>query len=164
MASADGYVLEAAYAFSLPLEFGKDMALEFSTVIPDLPEILGQILEYGTLGLTGEIESSLPLGLEMTYNFLDSNGNRIELVENAGKQIIQPGTVSGDAVKTDINILVGVKKTANLSDIDALELAFKAISVPGAPLKEDSFIKAKLQVLVPEGVTFDLKDWMSDEE
>ena len=163
-ASEEGYVLEAAYAFSLPFEFGKDMTLEFSTVIPDLPDVLGQIFQYGSLALTGEIESSLPLGLEMTYNFLDSNGNRIELVENAGKQIIQPGTVTGEAVKTDVDILVGIKKSADLSDIDALELVFKAVSVPGAPLKEDSFIKAKLQVLVPEGVTVDLKEWMSDEE
>ena len=163
-ASADGYVLEAAYSFSLPFEFGKDMALEFNTVIPDLPEELGTILQYGSLALTGEIESSLPFGLDMTYNFLDSNGNRIDLVDNAGKQTIQPGTINGEAVKTDINILVGVKKTANLSDIDALELSFKANSVPGAPLKEDSFIKAKLQVLVPEGVTLDLKDFMSEEE
>ncbi len=164
VASEDGYVLEAAYSFSLPFEFGKDMSLEFSTTIPDLPEQLGTILQYGSLALTGEIESSLPLGLDLTFNFLDSAGNRIDLVENAGKQTIQPGTINGEAVKTDLNILVGVKKNANLSDIDALELVFKANSVAGAPLKEDSFIKAKLQVLVPEGVTLDLSDFMSDEE
>lgn len=164
VSSADGYVLEAAYSFSLPFEFGEDMTLEFSNVIPDLPEVLGTILQYGTLALTGEIESSLPLGLEMTYNFLDSNGNRIDLVENAGKQIINPGTITGEAVKTDVNILVGVRKSADLSDIDALELKFKATSVPGAPLKEDNFIKTKLQVLVPEGVTLDLKDLMSNEK
>lgn len=162
VSSADGYVLEVSYAFNLPFEFGEDMSLEFSNIIPDLPEVLGKILQYGTLALTGEVESSLPFALEMTYNFLDSRGNRIDLVENAGKQIIQPGTINGEAVKTEINILVGVKKTADLSDIDALELSFKATSVPGAPLKEDSFIKAKLQALVPEGVTLDLRDLMSD--
>ena len=162
--SENGPVLEASYAFCLPFEFGEDMALEFSTVIPDLPAELGTILQYGSLGLTGEIENSLPLGLELTYNFLDSNGNRIDLVENAGKQMIQPGTVSGEAVKTDINLIVGVRKGADLSDIDALELVFKANAMAGAPIRQSNFIKATLQALVPEGVTLDLKDLMSNEE
>lgn len=164
MASDYGHVLEGTYTFCLPLEFGKDMLLEFSTVIPDLPEVLGRILQYGSLALTGDIESSLPFGLEMRYNFLDSNGNRIDMVEDAGKQIVQSGTIDGDAVKTDVNILVDIKKSADLSDINALELSFRTTNVPGAPLKEDSFIKAKLQVLVPEGVTLDLKDFISEEE
>lgn len=163
VASENGPVLDVSYAFSLPFEFGEDMKVEFSEVIPDLPEELGTILQYGSLGLVGEIESSLPIELEMTYNFLDSNGNRIDLVENAGKQTIKPGTISGEAVKTDLNIIVGVKKGADLSDIDALELVFKAKSVAGAPIKDDSYIKAKLQALVPEGITLDLKDFMSNE-
>ena len=161
--SDEGPVLEASYSFNLPFEFGEDMALEFSTVISDLPEELGTILQYGSLALTGEIESTLPLGLDMTYNFLDSKGNRIDLAEDAGKQAIQPGTISGEAVKTDLNILVGVKKNADLSDIDSIELVFKASSVAGAPIKNDSYIKAKLQARVPEGVTLNLKDFMSNE-
>ncbi|MBO5808959.1 MAG: hypothetical protein J6R15_06390, partial [Bacteroidales bacterium] len=161
--SDEGPVLEASYSFNLPFEFGEDMALEFSTIISNVPEELGTILKYGSLALTGEIESTLPLGLDMTYNFLDSKGNKIDLAENAGKQSIQPGTISGEAVKTDLNILVGVKKNADLSDIDSIELVFKALSVAGAPVKKDSYIKAKLQARVPEGVTLDLKDFMSNE-
>ncbi len=162
--SAEGYVLEAAYAFSLPFEFGEKMSFEFSQTIDDLPEQLGTILQYGSLALGGEIESSLPIELELTYNFLDSKGNRIDLVENAGKQIIKAGTVSGDPVKTDLNLVLGIRKGADISDIDAIELVFKAKSVAGAPIKEDSFIKATLQALIPEGVTLDLKDLMSNEE
>jgi hypothetical protein len=161
--SDEGPVLEASYSFNLPFEFGEDMALEFSTIISNVPEELGTILKYGSLALTGEIESTLPLGLDMTCNFLDSKGNKIDLAENAGKQAIQPGTISGEAVKTDLNILVGVKKNADLSDIDSIELVFKTLSVAGAPVKKDSYIKAKLQARVPEGVTLDLKDFMSNE-
>ena len=161
--SDEGPVLEALYSFNLPFEFGEDMALEFSTIISNVPEELGTILKYGSLALTGEIESTLPLGLDMTCNFLDSKGNKIDLAENAGKQAIQPGTISGEAVKTDLNILVGVKKNADLSDIDSIELVFKTLSVAGAPVKKDSYIKAKLQARVPEGVTLDLKDFMSNE-
>lgn len=162
--SEDGYVLEAEYALSLPLEFGEDAAIEFRQVIDDLPVELGTILQYGSLGLIGEIENSLPLGFEMTYNFLDSEGKVIELIEDAGSQVINPGTAGGDAVKTKINLLVGVKKNADMTDINSLELVFKMTSVPGAPIREDSYIKASLQALIPEGVTLDLSQFMENED
>lgn len=160
----DGYVLEAEYAFNLPLEFGENTHIEFRQVIDGLPEELGTILQYGSLALTGEIESSLPFGLDMTYNFLDSEGNIVEMVEDAGKQLIKPGTAAGEAVKTDLNILVGIKKGAEITDISAIELVFIATSVPGAPIREDSYLKATLQALIPEGVTLDLADFMGKEE
>ena len=69
-----------------------------------------------------------------------------------------------EALPFGVDVLWLSRKSADLSDIDALELKFKATSVPGAPLKEDNFIKTKLQVLVPEGVTLDLKDLMSNEK
>ena len=162
--SENGYVLEAEYAFNLPLELGESASVEFRQVIEDLPAELGTILQYGSLALTGEIENSLPIGLEMTYNFLDSAGNVVELVENAGKQVISPGTASGEAVKTDLNILVGVKKGADLTDISAVELIFKATCVPATPIREDSYLKATLQALIPEGVTIDLSQFMNNEE
>ena len=162
--SDNGYVLEAEYAFNLPFEFGEDTKVEFRQVIEDLPEELATILQYGSLGLTGVIENSLPLGLEMTYNFLDSEGNVVELMENAGKQVINPGTAGGEAVNTDLNILVGIKKGAVLTDISSVELVFTATTVPATPIREDSYIKATLQALIPEGVTIDLGQFMGNEQ
>lgn len=162
--SEDGYVLKAAYAFNLPFEFGENMKLEFRQTIDDLPEELGTILKYGSFGLTGEIESSLPIELDMTYNFLDSEGNVIALTENAGHQTIKPGTVSGEAVKTDLNLIIGVSKDADVSDISSMELIFKAKSVAGAPIRKDTYIKASLQALIPEGVTVDAAQFMNKEE
>lgn len=162
--SDEGYVLTADYAFNLPFEFGEDMKLEFRYVVPELPAELVTILQYGSLALTGEIYSSLPLELDMTYNFLDSAGNVIELAENAGHQTIQPGTISGKAVKTDLNIVVGIKKDADVTALSSLELVFKAKSVAGALVKEDTFVKATLQALIPEGVTLDLSQFLKSEE
>lgn len=162
--SSEGYVLSAAYAFNLPFEFGEDMKLEFRQTIDNLPEELGTILQYGSLGLTGQIESSLPLELDMTYNFLDSEGNAIPLSENAGHQTIKPGTITGDAVTTDLNIIVGIDKSADVSGITSLELVFKATSLAGAPIKENTFIKATLQALIPEGITFDAAEFLKKEE
>ena len=162
--SENGYVLEAEYAFNLPFEFGEDAKIEFRQVIGDIPAEVGTVLQYGSLGLAGVIENSLPLGLELSLNFLDSEGNVIDLAENAGKQTVKPGTVAGDAVKTDLNLIIAIKKGVDVSDLSAIELVFNATSVPGAPLKKDSYIKATLQALVPEGVTMDLSQFMTENE
>ena len=100
----------------------------------------------------------------LTSNIADFIENVLELAENAGKQVISPGTASGEAVKTDLNILVGVKKGADLTDISAVELIFKATCVPATPIREDSYLKATLQALIPEGVTIDLSQFMNNEE
>ena len=160
----DGYVLEAGYAFNLPLEFGKESKVEFRQVIDDLPGELATILQYASFGLTGEVESSLPFGFEMRYNFLDSEGNVVELAENAGKQVIKPGTATGEPVKTELNIILGINKEADITDISAIELVFSATSVAGAPVREDSYIKATIQALIPEGITFDLAEMMNNKE
>ena len=87
-----------------------------------------------------------------------------KLAENAGKQVIKPCTAAGDPVKTDLNILVALKKDVDVTGVSAIELVFTATSVPGAPIREDSFIKATLQALIPEGVTLDLGQVMDSME
>lgn len=157
--SEDGYVLSAAYAFNLPLEFGENMKLEFSQTIEDLPDMLGTILQYTSFGLIGEIESSLPLELDMTFRFLDAEGQEIELLEEAGHQTIKPGTITGEAVVSDLNLIVGIKDGVDVSGIDKLELVFKAKGLPAAPIKEDTYIKINnLQALIPQGVTIDINE------
>lgn len=160
----EGYILEAGYAFSLPLEFGKETKIEFREVINDLPKELATLLQYASFALTGEVESSLPLGFEMRFNFLDSEGNMVELAENAGKQVIKPCTATGEPVKTDLNILLGINKEADVTDISSVELVFTATSVAGVPIREDSYIKATLQALIPEGLTLDLGEMMNNKE
>jgi hypothetical protein len=161
--SEEGCVLDASYAFNLPFEFGDDMNLEFRHTLEDLPDELATVLQYSTFALRGEVESSLPIELEMTYNFLDSAGNKVDMVENAGRQTISSGTISGGSVKTDLDIKAGIKSGARSSEVDAIELVFKAKGLSGAPLRRDNFIKATLQAAIPEGVTVDLKDFMGNE-
>jgi hypothetical protein len=72
--------------------------------------------------------------------------------------------VSGEAVKTDLNLIIGVSKDADVSDISSMELIFKAKSVAGAPIRKDTYIKASLQALIPEGVTVDAAQFMNKEE
>ena len=159
------YVLNADYSLEVPMEFGDDFKIEFSRDIEDLPEELAMILSYGSFGLTGEITSSLPLELELTYDFIDSNGNVVDMLEEAGHQLINSCDENGAPVTTPLNIVVGVKKNANVESINALRLNFRVSSgqVPGVPITEETFIQASLQALVPEGIRLDLGQMMEEE-
>jgi len=163
--SAD-QVLKANYAAEIPIALGPDFQLEFNTKVEGLPAELGDILKMGSLALTGEITSSLPLELELTMSLLDSEGNAVELAENAGKQVIKACGIDGSPVTTDLNVLMKIKPGADVSDISALGLNFKATSgnVSGVPVTEETFVQATLQALIPEGVTIDLGQYLESDK
>ena len=157
------YVLSADYSVEIPIQFDEEFNIGFTYTLSDIPEVVSSIFEYGSLALTGEILSGLPLGLDLTAELLDPQGNVIPLQENAGRLSISPCEGIGKASATDVNLLFGKKKGSPASEISAVRLTFEAGAV-NVPLTEDSFIKVALQALVPEGVTVDLKDFMSDDE
>lgn len=157
------YTLAVDYSFEIPLQFEEDFNIEFSYTIEDLPDVIGQIFQYGSLALTGEIVSGLPLGFDMTAELLDPSGKVVPLQEEAGKFSINPCEGIGKPSTTPLNLLFGRKKGAPESEISAVRLNFKAGAV-NVPITEDSFIQLSLQALVPEGVTVDLKDLMGNNE
>ena len=155
------YVLSVDYSVEIPLQFDEEFNIGFTCTIPEIPEIVSTIFEYGSLAVVGEALCGLPIGLEATAELLDSEGHIIPLEENAGRLTIKPCVGIGKASSTDVNLLFGKKKGSSPREISAIRLTFEANAV-SVPLTEDSFIKLELQALVPEGITVDLKDFMSD--
>ena len=158
------YVLTADYSFEVPLQFDeKSFNISFTHTISDIPEVIGSIFQYGSLALTGEAVSGLPLNLNMTAELLDPAGNVIPVDDKVGKLVINACEAIDKPSVTELNLLFGAKGGANALDISAIRLRFNASAV-SVPLTEDSFLKLKLQALVPEGVTLDLNDLMSNDE
>lgn len=157
------YILEADYSFEIPLQFDESFNIEFTHTISDIPEIIGTIFQYGSLALTGEVVSGLPLKLDMTADLLDASGNVIPLDEKAGKLLINACEAVNTPSTTEINLLFGKKKGTTIPEISDIRLTFRATAVD-VPITENSFLKLTLQALVPEGITVDLKDLMSNEE
>ena len=161
--SAD-YILSAVYLFQLPLEFGEEFEITYRDTISDLPEILGSLLAKGSkVKLAGEIVNSLPLCLDLRLNFLDSNGNVVPLADGCGVQKIASCKQDASASATPLEIVLAVKEGVN-ADITSLELMFNANSegVAGIPVTEDAYLQAVLQLVLPEGITVDLKDIMNE--
>ena len=157
------YVLAADYAFELPLELGKDFKIEFNETIDGLPEVLGDILAYGSLGLAGEVTNSFPIALELEFQLLDVNGNVVPLSEGAGHQIIKAGNLDGTPSKTALNIVLGIQRGIEIPQLDAVKLMFRATS-SGVGFAEDNFIQVQLSALIPEGVSVDINNLTGEEE
>ena len=158
------YMLSALYLFELPLEFGEEFEITYRDTISDMPEILGSLLAKGSkVKLAGEIVNSIPLALDLRLNFLDSNGNVVPLAEGCGVQKIAPCNLDASASVTPLEIVLAVKEGVN-ADIASLELMFNANSagVAGIPVTEDAYLQAVLQLVLPEGITVDLKDIMKE--
>lgn len=163
--SAD-YVLKINYAADLPLEFGEAMNITFRDTIPDLGDYLQPLLEAGSLGLKGDFVNGLPIGLELTLNVLDEDGRVLELSEEAGHQTISPCGLDGTPVTTSFDILLQKKAGADMSKASAVEIIFNASSkdAAGVPLTDESFLLVKLQAMIPDGITVDLKEIMKEDE
>lgn len=157
------YLLSVDYSVEIPLQFDEEFNIGFIYTISDIPEIVTTIFEYGSLAVTGEIISGLPLGLDLTAELLDPDGNVIPLAENAGRLTIKPCEGIDKATATDVNFFFGKKKGSASKEISAVRLTFEASAV-NVPITEESFLKLELQALVPEGVTVDLKDLMENNE
>ena len=159
------YILKADYALDIPLLIGEEFKFEFRDTLSGIDPIVSTIFQTGNLVLTGEIESSLPFELDLKARLLDVEGRVIDLEEGSGEQIIKGGNLDGSAVKTELYLKMAKKKGADLPEIDAVELNFKARSVGhGAPITEETYVKAVLQALVPEGVTVDIRDFIPNDE
>lgn len=161
------YVLKAQYAAGIPLAFGEKFNITYNDKIEGLPEELGMILDFGSLGLGGVIENSLPFNLDMTLNLLDSDGRVIPMTDEGGKLKISSCDMSGNPVKTPIRMVLGKAKDVVVSDISAIQFEFTIDSknAVGVALRPDSFIKVEsLYALIPEGLTLDLKGLAVEDE
>ena len=154
------YVLDAKYSFELPLELGNDFKLEFSQVVDNIPEIINDVLAYGSLGLGGKVTNSLPVQLDLELQLLDADGNPVPLAEGAGRQTIKACAADGSPQQTDLNVVLGLKKGVETPQIKAISLKFTASSggVAGVQFNKDCYIQAELSAIVPEGFSIDIKE------
>ncbi len=161
------YSLKARYMLDVPLEFGEEFQVVYRDTIPDLPKIVGALLAKGNqVGLGGKLVNSLPLGLDVSFNFLDSDKEKIESAQNCGVLHVSPCSIDGTASTKDINVLVGVADGAKALDAAYLEIEVNANSggIVGVPVKKGAYLQAVLHAVLPKGVTVDVNDLINSEE
>lgn len=164
--TAADYTLQAEYKLEVPLEFGEKFLFEYADTLEGIDPVVSTVFRSGNLSIIGELETNIPLAIDLQADLLDENGNIIELAPDAGRQHIASCSQDGSPVTTEINLKMVKKEGSDIPEIAAVRFCIKANAsdAPGVPLAEDTFVKATLQALIPDGVNVDLRDFMNDEE
>jgi hypothetical protein len=150
------YVLSAEYEVGVPLELGEEFSFEYRDTLSGLPELVNQLLAYGSVGLGGKVTSSLPLRLDLQVNLLDSLDRVIPMKEEAGKLKIASCDAKGNPVTTDLNLVIGVDGIVE-SGLKSVELIFKADAkdAAGIPVGPGCFMQVELNAMIPDGISID---------
>ena len=118
------------------------------------------ILKGNTITIGGEVENQLPLALELSLGLLDDKDNIIPL-ETVPAQLIKSCSSTGEQVITPLELTLKAGKNLDLSKLNSILVSFKATSgdAAGVQLNEESYVQASLNLLLPEGINLDLKDF-----
>lgn len=156
--SAD-YMFDVEYAFVCPLSFGEDLRIEISDTIKGLDETIAKVLKDNTLQIGGEITNSLPLQLELNIELLDEHDRPVAL-KSPASQVIAPCESSGKESVSPLALKLEADASGDEAGISSIKMTFKVTSgnVSGIPVTEDMFVQANLKLLLPDGITIDLKD------
>jgi len=139
--------IDINYDFSLPLSFGSDLMMEFRDTLTNMPEILGEILTKCDISVIGEASSTLPVDLVLQMNFLDVNGNSLDMYST---ESIIKGSSSG--IPSVMEYSVDVKKSANAGKISSLEIIMGLKNGQSVIMTENDYIQLSVQVSVPGGI------------
>ena len=135
------------------------MYLPLQDTITGLPEQMGEILTMADVQLKGEMETTIPVNIALSAEFVDSNSNPVGITM---EEVLLAGTnENGVAVTRDFTL--SVPRCQEEYDIKGVILKFTLLSgeTEGIPLSEDDYISAILRLELPGGITVDLSDYIN---
>ncbi len=150
--SAD-YFVDMSYDMVIPLSFGPDFQIAVSDTIDVADLGLEEILRWSKINLVGSITNSFPLGFDLQVDLLDSASEVISV--DANRQIIASCNSDGSAKQTPLNLMMGIKESAAANGLSGIKVTFVVSSKESSdiPVTDKSYIKAKLGINLPEGIT-----------
>lgn len=167
--------LEFSYGgnFTLPVAFDNGLSITYEDKVDITNENDGSIIsrvirnnavKVGDIALIAEIETSLPLSLEVLTTLYDKDGvelpTKVGFVE--GSNIIA-GSADGVTAKVSPVRLTfdladesgSLNELANIAAI-GLKISANGLSEAAAPLRDEQYIAAELKLEVEGGITLDL--------
>ena len=150
------YSVDGEFVFNLPFSFGESLRVPVRDTLTGMPVLLSDLVRSANVTISGELTSTIPLGIKLTAYFLDSGMRRLE-IPDVEQMVNSAGAGSAPAV-TELELTV--PKTDIQEDIYALVFQFELLAgeVPGEPLSSDAYIRANLSLEVPGGITLDIND------
>jgi hypothetical protein len=147
------YYVDMAYDMVIPLSFGPDFQIALSDTIDVSDAGIEEILRWNRINLVGSITNSFPLGFDVQVDLLDAASNIIPV--EANRQIIASCSSDGSAKQTPLNLMMGIKENAAANGLSGVKVTFVVSSKESSdiPVTDKSYIKAKLGINLPDGIT-----------
>lgn len=153
------YFIDTDFKLVVPMSFGEELYLPVCDTISGLPEGLGEILTYAAIELFGTVETTIPLNMELSLQFLDKEGRLLDI--QTEPVVIEGTSEQGEPVLRDFSLLLD--KRDEIFEIDAVVVKFVLFNglADGIPLSEDCYLDLNLGLMFPEGITLDLNDYLN---
>jgi len=145
--------VDVDYDLTIPLVFGQNLKMELRDTVTKMPEKLGEILTKCDISLIGEASSTLPADFVLRMNFLDADGNSLDM--HSTESVIRGTSQSGIPVSTSYS--VDIKKSANAGKISDLELILQVKNGQSFSLTSDDYIQLSILASVPGGIEFEIE-------
>jgi len=151
------YKLTLAYSLSLPLEIGGDFSISVSDTLEVGTEIT-DVMKMATIGLKCDVQNTIPLGMEMSLQFLDYRGQEIIVSEDEVAAVVSAGRGCGQApIETPFTAVIKPVEDADIDSIAAIRITYRLkANELGGVLNSADYVEAALSAILPEGITFDL--------
>lgn len=161
------YSFNADYDVVVPLSFGSETSIKYETDIA-MDHGISEYFGYAKAGLTANILSTLPIGLNLDVTFVDTDGITVPMLDADNKPL------DGNAIKleiknspngdinnpelTPVDLFINPDLTKwdnKAKPIDKLHLKISAVASDGVSIKEDDFLKLEDLKIVISEITID---------
>lgn len=145
------YSIKAECSMDLPLILGKAIHIDLDPSIVDINVDLRDVLANNPVGLEAEVQSSLPLGINMKFSFLDNEGRTVEMKSECA--IIIPAAGTGpEPERTHVRAVISLKE--GVAQPAKLRVDYGLDAKDNVWLNKTQRISlSEMKFLLPEGLT-----------
>jgi hypothetical protein len=153
--------MEMKYEVRIPMTFGANFRFKATKSVTNLKDRINQILAYTKhINIVAVIDNNIPLDLGVDIKPIDAAGNVINDISISNIPTVKAG-FNDYLAQTKFVMDVKEKPNSNaLSLLDGLLVTVSANrdrTTAGLPIRKTQYFKIDLKILIPNGLTVDLR-------
>lgn len=149
------YGLSFDYSLGLPVQLGSNTKLSIKDTLKVDAAEFAEYFNSNPISFIGEVESTLPLGLDISVSLLGSDDEGLTYREIPLKKEAVAHIKGGDV--SAFNLEIKLEDGASANNLTGIVLNI-GINSNGAPMHKDDHLKVKLAISLPEGFSIDPKN------
>jgi hypothetical protein len=153
------YFVNTDFKMIVPLSFGNDLYLPLCDTITGLPQWIGTVMEMVQIDLIGTLETTVPVNIEFSADFIDGNGRVLDIPVRG--LLVKGTNQQGVPVVRDFSL--SIPRNDEVYDIAGVIVRFALLGgdTEGIAITEDCYVDLDLSVMLPDGVKLDLSDYIN---